>query len=111
MCVGRGAFYRLPGYSEWTKVDKSKRIGDVIAMIEDDMACEGPSLPVFVYGYSKMRRGISFRSSERVPTHLVMGWGDGQVTIREDLSLPIVVHGYSKMRRGMSYRSSERVPT
>lgn len=29
-------------------------------------------MPIFVFGFSKMRRGISFRSDRRVPTHMTM---------------------------------------
>ncbi|KAL3764033.1 hypothetical protein ACHAW5_005513 [Stephanodiscus triporus] len=32
-------------------------------------------MPVIVFGFSKMRRGVSFRSSKRVPTHMVMALG------------------------------------
>lgn len=33
--------------------------------------------PVIIFGYSKMRRGISFRDAERVSTHMVLCLGKG----------------------------------
>jgi len=34
-----------------------------------------PQTPIFVFGYSQLARGISYRSRERVPSHLVLSLG------------------------------------
>lgn len=40
----------------------------------------GLERPVFVFGFSKMQRGMSFRSSKRVPTHILLALGEGYST-------------------------------
>jgi hypothetical protein len=37
----------------------------------------GLEMPLFIFAFSKMRRGISYRSSKRVPTHIVILLGRG----------------------------------
>jgi hypothetical protein len=37
----------------------------------------GPERPVFVFGYSQLVRGISYRSSRRVPSHFILLYKDG----------------------------------
>ena len=34
-----------------------------------------PTTPIFVFGYSQLQRGISYRSSDRVPSHMVLQFG------------------------------------
>ena len=46
-------------------------ISKVIKETDDDESYD-LDLPIFIVGYSKMRRGISFRSKKRVPTHMLV---------------------------------------
>jgi hypothetical protein len=74
--VGSGVSYRLPGNSqEWVYRGKETLVNEILDEIDDlQEECE---IPVFVFGYSLMRRGISYRSSKRVPSHLVLQMGRG----------------------------------
>ena len=49
-------------------------ISKVIKEIDDDESY-GLDLPIVIVGYSKMQRGISFRSKKRVPTHMLVSLG------------------------------------
>lgn len=40
-----------------------------------DIDMDFPQTPIFVFGYSQMQRGISYRSSNRVPSHMVLHFG------------------------------------
>ena len=51
-------------------------ISKVIKEINDDKSYT-LDLPIVIVGYSKMRRGISFRSKKRVPTHILESLGQG----------------------------------
>jgi len=74
--TGRGVSYRLPGQRTGFSCARKRKIGDVMEKI-DASANYGLDMPIFVFGYSKMRRVISYRSSLRVPTHIVMYLGMG----------------------------------
>ena len=71
--VGKGIFIRRPGFKQgrFTK----RTMSEVIQRLDDKY---GLDLPIFVFGYSKMRRCISYRSEHRVPTHMVLMLGQGQ---------------------------------
>lgn len=74
--VGSGISVKLPN-SNWEKEKwRLSLIGDVIKDI-DEHEQYGLSMPIFIFGFSKMRRGISFRSNLRAPTHLVMMLSSG----------------------------------
>jgi hypothetical protein len=47
------------------------KIGDVL----DELDKEMPLAPIFVLGYSKMERSISYRTSMRIPTHMSVNIG------------------------------------
>lgn len=72
--VGRGLSRRCAGGGAWEEFDSKVLVGEVLESIDDEFGLE---MPVFVFGFSKMRRGISFRSNRRVPTHFVMILGMG----------------------------------
>lgn len=50
---------------------RDKEIGDVLKELDSKLA----DIPIFVLGYSKMERGMSFRSDGRVVTHMVVNLG------------------------------------
>lgn len=61
---GRGISVKFPN-EEWVKESWQKSlIGNVLEDIDE--RC-GLKMSVIVFGYTKMRRGISFRNSRRVP--------------------------------------------
>jgi hypothetical protein len=77
--TGKGIFYRLPSERRdrmFWKCKENTVIGDVIQAIDCNKSL-GLNTPVFIFGFSKMNRGISFRSDSRVPTHLVCRLGKG----------------------------------
>jgi hypothetical protein len=74
--VGSGISYRFPGQKHGHHCSSKRKIGDVIKMI-DESDNFGLDTPVFVFGYTKMDRVISYRSNLRVPTHMVLYLGDG----------------------------------
>jgi len=49
-------------------------IGTLLEYIDEKC---GLQVPVFIFAYTKMCRGISFRSTNRVPTHMLMALGRG----------------------------------
>lgn len=53
---------------------KNETVGNLLNFIDNKY---GLAMPVFIFGYTKMCRGISFRSNKRVPTHMVMSMGKG----------------------------------
>ena len=53
---------------------KGKTISEVLEEID---AQYGLEKPVFIFGFIKMCRGISFRSAKRVPTHMAVSLGRG----------------------------------
>lgn len=72
VCIGRGIYVRRPGFLQgrFTK----KTISEVISVLDMEYGLE---MPIFVFGYSKMRRCVSYRSKLRVPTHMVLMLGGG----------------------------------
>lgn len=69
--VGRGISVKFPGKDWEHEKWRTALIGKVIKNIDEDKEY-GLDMPVFIFGFSKMRRGISFRSDRRVPTHMTM---------------------------------------
>jgi len=74
--AGKGIKVRFSVGGEWLHQPKGHTIGMVLEAIDHDER-GGLKTPVAVFGYTKMRRGISFRSSGRVPTHMLMNHGRG----------------------------------
>ena len=72
--VGKGTFYRSPGQKAGKKCSNQRKVSEVIAEFDSKYGLE---MPIFVFGYSKMKRCISYRSSARVPTHIVLFMGQG----------------------------------
>ena len=72
---GKGIQIKYPN-QQWKCPSKELLIGDILNSIDDDEDY-GLNIPIFIFGFSKMRRGISFRSDKRVPTHMVMSLGRG----------------------------------
>lgn len=70
---GSGISVRYPNNEDWEKIT-GKTISEVL---EDIDAQYGLKKPVFIFGFIKMCRGISFRSAKRVPTHMVVSLGRG----------------------------------
>jgi hypothetical protein len=64
--VGRGIFYRAPGQKDGKHCSKGRTVSETITSVDTK---HGLDIPVFIFGYSKMKRCISYRSSARVPTH------------------------------------------
>jgi hypothetical protein len=63
--VGRGISVKFPN-EEWDH--ESQKKFKILNLLESiDQKC-GLEMPVIVFGWSKMCRGISFRNSKRVPT-------------------------------------------
>lgn len=71
--IGRGIMVRLPRKG-WVEMKKYSLISDAIEDIDETCGLE---TPLFIFGFSKMRRGVSFRSSRRVPTHFLVALGRG----------------------------------
>jgi hypothetical protein len=71
---GRGISIKVPNkkwdHERWKKL----LIGDALKFIDEQYGLE---MPVIIFGYTKMRRGVSFRSADRVPTHMVLSLGRG----------------------------------
>jgi hypothetical protein len=74
--VGGGISTRHESGSDFIEEDKNKTISEVIQSIDDDERY-GLDTPIFVFGFSKMTRGLSFRSARRVPTHVTASRGYG----------------------------------
>ena len=72
--VGSGIYTRRDHGSDWVHEDKHKTISEVIQSIDER---DGLDTPIFVFGFSKMSRGLSFRSDRRVPTHIIVSRGLG----------------------------------
>jgi hypothetical protein len=71
--VASGIFVRRPGHQNCRKINSST-ISEVIESLDNEVGLE---MPIFLFGYSKMRRCISQRSSKRVPTHMLLSLGKG----------------------------------
>eukprot|EP00978_Attheya_sp_CCMP212_P026854 scaffold89047_cov44-Attheya_sp.AAC.1 len=72
--TGKCISKRLPGENNWTEYDKGTCIGRVIEEVDQK---QGLHMPIMIFGFTKMRRGVSYRSNQRVPTHLVISLGRG----------------------------------
>ena len=73
--TGRGIYFRLPGYSKGRFIRrKLKTVSDVIEQLDMKI---GLDVPMIIFGYSRMCRCVSFRSSSRVPTHIILSRGPG----------------------------------
>ncbi|CAB9510755.1 expressed unknown protein [Seminavis robusta] len=72
--VGGGIYVRRPGFLHGRFIPNRKTVSDVIERLDELL---GLDMPIFVFGYSKMRRCISYRSERRVPTHMVLYLGLG----------------------------------
>lgn len=82
--AGSGIKFRRPGdaQNEWQTPrtifkngkERKKTIGEVINDLDID-ATVGLKTPIFIFGYTKMQRGCSFRSDNRVPTHILLFLG------------------------------------
>ena len=71
---GKGISIKLPN-EEWDETyGKTSLIGTVLNEIDSKYGLE---TPVAIFGYTKMCRGISFRSNKRVPSHLLLALGRG----------------------------------
>lgn len=74
--VGTGIYLRRPGFENGRYIpSKQKSIVDVINHLDQEY---GLAMPIFVFGWTKMRRCISYRSDRRVPTHMVLLLGNNQ---------------------------------
>ena len=71
---GRGISIKTPNkkwdHERWEK----SLIGDALKDIDEQYSLK---MPVIIFAWTKMRRGISFRSADRVPTHMVLSLGRG----------------------------------
>lgn len=56
-------------------VTNRKTVSEVLQQLDNEC---GLDIPFFVFGFSKMRRCISYRSDARVPSHMVLNLGIGQ---------------------------------
>lgn len=72
--VGGGGFYRSPGEKNGKKCSSQRKVSEIIAKVD---SVHGLETPIFIFGYSKMKRCISYRSAARVPTHIVLFMGQG----------------------------------
>lgn len=73
--VGGGIYFTRPGFLHGRKDPNRMGISEVLNKLDDEF---GLQMPIFVFGYSKMKRCISYRSDRRVPTHMVLSLGFGQ---------------------------------
>lgn len=63
--TGAGISVRYPN-KKWDHESKKKSL--LVNVLESIDQKYGLEMPVIVFGFSKMRRGVSFRNSKRVPT-------------------------------------------
>jgi len=68
-------YYRLPGHSY--SFECKHPVGDLIDKIDSSKEW-GKKIPIVVFGYYAMKRSRSFRSSERVPSAMILNLGYGQ---------------------------------
>ena len=73
--TGRGAYFRFPEFKRGRFIKKSlKTASEIINEIDKKVGLE---VPIFVFGYSRLCRCVSFRSDLRVPTHMILNKGKG----------------------------------
>ncbi len=68
-------FYRLPGHRNGLRCYNT--IGELLDKIDKKL---GLQMPVIVFGYHAMKRSRSYRSSNRVPSSMIMCLGKGHST-------------------------------
>lgn len=74
---GKGIDVHRPGADDWDTHPKHLTIGQVIQIVDNDPTV-GLEVPIFIFGFSRMQRGDSFRSDRRVPTHTLVALGPSQ---------------------------------
>eukprot|EP00957_Ditylum_brightwellii_P164165 12499343-Ditylum_brightwellii.AAC.1 len=72
---GKGISVKYPG-NKWEAKDKAVKVDQCIDEIDNNERW-GLRTPLFIFAFSKMRRGISYRSTRRVPTHIAILLGQG----------------------------------
>lgn len=63
--------YRYPGQKFGHKCYGKPSICDFLNAIDKDKRF-GLNIPVVIFGYNKLKRSISYRSDQRVPSHVIM---------------------------------------
>lgn len=63
-----------PSRNGWKDVEANKSMPDALEMLDHKF----PQVPIAVFGYSRMIRSETFRSSTRIPTHTLVSLGMGQ---------------------------------
>lgn len=75
VATGRGCEVRLPGCTNGRFIRrKLKTMSEVIELIYNLFGLE---IPMAIFGYSRLCRCVSFRSSKRVPTCMILCRGPG----------------------------------
>jgi hypothetical protein len=75
VATGTGVYFRFPGCDDARFIRGSlKTMSEIIEAIDKSAGLE---TPIIIFGYSRMRRSVSFRSSNRVPTHMILSRGGG----------------------------------
>ena len=74
MSVGEGVFYRVSDREKRHKANGKWTVSQVIHDLDKRCSLQ---VPMFLFGFSTLGRGVSTRSSERVVTHLLVGLGPG----------------------------------
>jgi len=95
--VGKGITYYPPKTAGRSKEDLGKimTIGDVIQHAD---AQDGLEMPLVIIGYSQMIRGDSFRSNERVPTHICVNLGRQMSIEKMVQAMGRATYGESKLQ-------------
>ncbi|KAL3909234.1 MAG: hypothetical protein SGILL_008167 [Bacillariaceae sp.] len=73
LSVGEGVFFRVEAGNDLRRA-KSKNVSQVLEVLDKRF---GHEIPIFLFGFGKLGRGVSTRSSGRVVTHLQVGLGSG----------------------------------
>ncbi|CAB9502599.1 expressed unknown protein [Seminavis robusta] len=75
VATGVGVYCRFPGCAKARFIRRSlKTVSEIITQIDKVVGLE---TPIIIFGYSRMCRCVSFRSSTRVPTHMILSRGPG----------------------------------
>ncbi|CAB9502596.1 expressed unknown protein [Seminavis robusta] len=73
--TGRGVYFRFPGCRKGRFIRKKlKTVSEIISQMDKAVRLD---TPIIIFGYSRMCRCVSFRSSTRVPTHMILSRGPG----------------------------------
>ena len=73
--TGKKMSFRSSNDDEWQDQDRDVTFGQLLENIDETW---GMHMPIFVFGMVKMLRSVSFRSSRRVPTHILLHLGKGK---------------------------------